>query len=73
MIQDGNATCKNTQKLNKNLIVIAGGIGLLGSLSANFIWWTSNNDLKFLVGLTSLIGFVLLFYSINKGYGRLDI
>ena len=56
---------------NKKIIWIAAGIGFLGNLAANFIWWTSTNEIKWGVGIISLVGFVILFWALSKDYGKL--
>ena len=77
----GKITLRNHQYHDKRLLWIAGGIGFLGSISANFIWeYTSKNfnlltaigETKFWIGLICFIGFLLLFWGLSKGYGKID-
>jgi len=59
------------RKNDKKILYIAAGIGFLGNLAANFIWNTSSEDVRFVIGLISAIGFFVLFFALSKGWGKI--
>ena len=67
----GKITSKNLQHYDRKLLWIAAGIGFLGNLAANFIWWSANEETKFWVGSVSFVGFILLFWGLSRGYGKI--
>ncbi len=59
------------EKLALGLMIVALGIGLLGNLSASFLWWFYTTDRErrkragkrpYFIGAIGLVGFFLLFF-----------
>jgi len=57
----------DTIQISMGFLVLAAGIGFLGSLSANYFWWWLTSDIKkrkwwhHTIGIFYILGFLFLF------------